>query len=321
MTYETSGYQDTTRARTPCEGGPLSGSVTLMRRGVLVVLTSSLVVGCGQSPETTSTAELVFDAAGAVVSGCVTEHEPGRDYFPAKARVQDAELFRISYHGSYKLLDIDAAGAPGDTARYLLVQCGTPVPEGHEDRTLVRVPAARLAVTHSYLQEAIVLLGAVDRLVGVQRAEYAAAPEIRSAMESGAILPVGAGHHTDIEVISALEPDAVVVYEPFYAESTMLTELGVPVIPSSDGREPTMLGATEWMMVVAALLNREADMERILDETRSRYQALADHVRDVEHRPHLRRRATLSRLLVPAGWSGELGEAHRRRGRPLRAVG
>ncbi len=242
--------------------------------------------GCGRAPAPEAEASApAFDASGAVVSGCVESYDPGRDYFPVKAEPVDAELFRLSYQGSYKLLDIDAAGAPGGTARYLLVQCGTPVPEGFDDRTVVSVPARRLAVTHSYLQEALVLLDAVDRLVGVQRVEYAAAPAIRAGLESGAILPVGAGHHTDIELISALDPDAVLVYEPFLAESGMLTELGVAVIPSSDGREPTMMGATEWMSVVGALLNREADMARVLEETRERYRALADRVRDVERRP------------------------------------
>ncbi len=262
-----------------------AGTATVGTRALLVLGCVLTTVGCGQAPPQPIENALVVDESGAVVSGCVNDFEPDRDYFPAEARLQDAELFDVTYHGSYKLLDIEAVGAPGGVARYVLVQCGTLAPPEHADRVRITVPARRLAVTHSYLQEALVLLGAVDRLVGVQRAEYAAAPEIRAGMEAGTILSVGSGPHADVELITALETDAVLVYEPFFAESTALLELGIPVLPVSDGREPTMLGATEWMMLVAVLLNREADMTRILEETRGRYHALAERVRDVPERP------------------------------------
>ncbi|MEM7417498.1 MAG: ABC transporter substrate-binding protein [Gemmatimonadota bacterium] len=263
---------------------PICSRMRGVRAG-LVAVGALVSASCGSAPQIESDQSLVVDEVGTVLSGCVDEFDARRDYFPAKAELEDAELFRLTYHGSYKLLDVDAAGAPGGVARYVLVQCGAPLPAEHADRIHITVPAQRLAVTHSYLQEALVLLGAVDRLVGVQRAEYAAAPEIRAGMAAGEILAVGSGHHADIELISALEPDAVLVYEPFFAESDRLLDLGIPVIASSDGRETTMLGATEWMMLVASLLNREADMAQILEETRGRYAALAERVSDIEDRP------------------------------------
>jgi len=245
------------------------------------VVLASFVGGCGR-PQPPGEGALHADGSS---RECAEPFDPARDYFPEPAEIAEATLFRVSYHRSYKLLDVDAVGVPGGVARYLLVQCGAPLPPEHTDRTPITIPARRLAVTHSYLQEAIVLLDAVDRLVGVQKTDYAAAPEIRAAIEAGTVFPVGAGHHTDIELISALDPDAVLVYEPFHAESTRLIDLGVPVIPSSDGREVTMLGATEWMQVVAILLNREAEMNRILAETRARYRELAERVADVDGRP------------------------------------
>ncbi len=253
----------------------------MLRRSCAAAFLAVVAWGCGR-PQPPG--EGALQSAGADTE-CAEPFDPARDYFPETADVTEAELFRVSYHRSYKLLDVDAVGVPGGVARYLLVQCGAPVPDEHADRTAITIPARRLAITHSYLQEAMVLLGAVDRLVGVQRTDYAAAPEIRAAIDAGSVFPVGAGHHTDIELIAALDPDAVIVYEPFHAESTRLIDMGVPVIPSTDGREATMLGATEWMQVVAALLNREADMNRILADTRNRYAALADRVADVVDRP------------------------------------
>ncbi|MEO0947516.1 MAG: ABC transporter substrate-binding protein, partial [Cyanobacteria bacterium J06641_5] len=63
--------------------------------------------------------------------GCVADYDPAADYFPAKVRVERALGFAVEYGPNYKLVTVKQPW-PGaqQEFRYLLVQCGTPVPEG-----------------------------------------------------------------------------------------------------------------------------------------------------------------------------------------------
>jgi energy-coupling factor transporter ATP-binding protein EcfA2 len=101
-----------------------------------------------------------------LVHGCIDRFDPGTDYFPDKAAVEDAVNFSVTYQRSFKVVDVRTAAA-GSRERYVLVQCGAPAPSPQGDLAgaqVVRVPIASLysaSTTHMALlaaQEPAVLL-------------------------------------------------------------------------------------------------------------------------------------------------------------------
>ena len=63
-----------------------------------------------------------------ITAGCVERVDPAADYFPDKVAIEDASTFSVEYRKSYKVVTIKEVYAGGPGERYVLVQCGTPVP-------------------------------------------------------------------------------------------------------------------------------------------------------------------------------------------------
>jgi len=53
--------------------------------------------------------------------GCVDTVDAAADYFPDKVTVEDAVNFSVTYHRSYKVVDV-RSGVTGSRERYVLVQ-------------------------------------------------------------------------------------------------------------------------------------------------------------------------------------------------------
>ena len=71
-----------------------------------------------------------------------------RTIFPDKAELQYAESFSIEYFDNYKVVTVHTPW-PGaqEAVQYLLVQCGTPAPEGYDGVQRITVPIRRLAAS------------------------------------------------------------------------------------------------------------------------------------------------------------------------------
>jgi len=43
--------------------------------------------------------------------GCIDTFDAAADYFPDKVTIDDAVNFSVTYHGSYKIVDVSTAGS------------------------------------------------------------------------------------------------------------------------------------------------------------------------------------------------------------------
>src|ERR1051325_10727185 len=71
--------------------------------------------------------QVALAAASNLTHGCIDRFDPQVDYFPAKAAVEEARGFSVTYHRSYKLLTV-AARSEGPAELSVLLQCGAPRP-------------------------------------------------------------------------------------------------------------------------------------------------------------------------------------------------
>jgi len=119
-------------------------------------------------------------------------------------------------------------------------------------------------------------LGLLERLVGVETADYIYNSEVLTRLESGDVVRVGGGPELDLERVVALQPDLVFVSAlgPDEAALRRLSSAGIPVVLLSDWREQCPLGRAEWLKLFGALFNRNQKAEEIFAERAERYEQL-----------------------------------------------
>ena len=70
----------------------------------LVTLLGGALAGCASSAASSSTTPTTTGESGAMgtldTNGCVTDYQPGVDYYPVKSEIKYATNFSISYHDS-----------------------------------------------------------------------------------------------------------------------------------------------------------------------------------------------------------------------------
>jgi iron complex transport system substrate-binding protein len=213
---------------------------------------------------------------------CVTDFDPAVDLFPDKSEVEYASGFSIEYANHYKILTVSnpwPGATEADSSQYVLVQCGTPAPEGFDEATVIEIPAARMiAMSTTYLPH-IVQLGLLDRLVGVDSLMFANTPEVIARGEAGELVEIGFGSTVNVEVTLDAEPDLVMTFgsgSPDFDAHPVLIEAGIPVVLNGDWTETTPLGRTEWIKFTAAFFNAEAQANEVFGEEAGRYLALAE---------------------------------------------
>lgn len=211
---------------------------------------------------------------------CVETYDAGTDYFPAKAEIEYADGFTLEYFDSYKVLTITRPylGAPeGEAFQYLLVQCGTPAPEGFDSVPVIEVPIdSAISMSTTQLPH-FVTLDILDALVGVDGGFYVSTPEVLEKYEAGELAEVGFGSDVNAEI--ALDTGADIVFgyasgAPDYDAYPKLAEAGLLTAINAEYAEISPLARAEWIKFTAAFFNKEAEAEAYFDEVASEYEAL-----------------------------------------------
>jgi iron complex transport system substrate-binding protein len=224
-----------------------------------------------------------------LTADCVTAFDPDTDYFPHKTQADYAVGWQVTYFNHYKVLDVYTpwpGAGPDDAFQYVLVQCGTPAPEGYDDALVIEIPAGEIvSMSTSYLPH-IVDLGLVDRLVGLDSFGllYASSPAVLELVEAGSLADVGTGSNVNVEVMLDLDPGLVLTYgsgSPEFDAHPVLLDVGVPVVLAADFVETVPLGMAEWVKFVALFYNLEAEANALFDARAAEYEALAALARDV----------------------------------------
>ena len=228
---------------------------------------------------------IVLAAPAAGRAECVEAFEPEADYFPYKAELLHAESFSIEYFGHYKRVTVHTPW-PGaeEPVRYLLVQCGTPDPGGHEGAQRITVPVRRFAALSTTQLPHLELLDRLESLVAVSDIEMVHSAGVNQRFDAGHIAEIGHGAGVNLELVLELETDLVMTVasarSPYNAHP-VLEQAGVAVAINAEYTEPSLLGRSEWLKFTAALFNAEALAEERFAGIEARYRGYAELARDV----------------------------------------
>ncbi len=212
---------------------------------------------------------------------CVETFDAEADYFPAKAEIEYAEGFTVEYFGSYKVVTVTRPylGAPESEAfRYVLVQCGTPAPNGFDDVPVIEVPIdSAISLSTTQLPH-FTTLGILDALVGIDSGFYVSTPEILEKYEAGELAEVGFGSEVNAEVAINTGADIAFGYAsgvPDYDAYPKLEEAGLQSAINAEYAEFGPLARAEWIKFTAAFFNKEAEAQAYFDAVAEEYEALA----------------------------------------------
>ena len=234
-------------------------------------------------PEPAPTEESVEEPASEpptvnLTDECVTDYQEGVDYFPQKASIEYTSGFSIEYFNHYKVLTVPTpfSGAEaGET--YVLVQCGTPIPDGFEDATLIETPINRfVSMSTTYLPH-LVELDVVEKLVAIDSAGFISTAEIRAKSDAGELAEIGFGAEVNVEVTLEVEPDLVMTFASGLADfdaHPKLREAGIAVALSADFLDTSPLGRAEWGKFIALFFNKEEAAKVWFSNVASQYETL-----------------------------------------------
>lgn len=254
--------------------------ITKIRPVFLVLTAIAILFGCAApaaptfAPTPNSTPVLSRPESN-IRNGCVQQFDSSADYFPEKAKLTQATGFSVEYFKNYKLVTVltpyrDAQ----EKFQYVLVQCGTPAPTGHDNAQIIEVPIKSIVSMSSRYLPLLKALDLYDSLVGIDSAEGVYDPEITQMAKDGKLTEVGTGAEVNIEQAISLNPDLIMTYAGRQAQSNAhpkLLEAGLKVAINAEYMEVTPLGRAEWLKFVAVFFNQEAAATRHFDAMAAKY--------------------------------------------------
>ena len=256
-----------------------------MKRFITLVILFSLLTSVALSAQAQAD-----NPSGNLTDGCVDSYDANVDYFPDKVSVEYAHNFSVEYFNNYKLVSMLPWTGADSQMQYLLVQCGTPIPEGYDDVPTFEVPMHRFVSMSTSILPHLSEQNLLDRLVGVDTTLFTSNQDVIDGVADGSITEIGGGGtggEINFELLLSLEPDLVMAQE-FYAGGTTLSQLqdaGIPAVLNSDYADTSPLGQAEWGKYVSLFFNTEAAANATFDQVSGDYHALAELAADVETRP------------------------------------
>lgn len=212
--------------------------------------------------------------------GCIPEgqFDPSVDYFPEKVDLQYTDNFTVEYFNNYKLLTVETPW-PGATesAQYVLVQCGTPAPDGFLDEQIISVPVMSIVTMSTSYLPFLDNLGLLDRLVGLDDDSFVYNPSVLEMSAEGKLTMLGYGSGVNVEQALDLAPDLVMTYSAGFAEydaHPVLIQAGLKVVLNAEWMDTSPLGRAEWGKFMAVFFNKEAESNAQFDQTVQQYNDL-----------------------------------------------
>nr|MBN1229345.1 ABC transporter substrate-binding protein [Anaerolineae bacterium] len=220
--------------------------------------------------------------------GCVEEYVEGFDYFPEKTSFDYAQGVTVEYFDNYKVVEVLTPWQfAEETITYVLVQCGTPVPED-VDGMVIEVPVSTVISMSTTFLPALDGLGLIDQIVGLDSFAYPYNPAVLERAASGDLVEIGSGSLVNVE--AALEADPSLIFTtgsgiPDYDAHPTLIEAGLPVAIVGDWVEGTPLARAEWIKYIGLFYNLEQEASRIFDEIATDYNGVLELVSGIEEKP------------------------------------
>ncbi len=216
--------------------------------------------------------------------GCLTDFQPGVDYFPNKVEAVYAEGWSVRYQGHYKVLTVEPVPNVQNARQvtYVLVQCGAPSPDLSGDLAgahVIPIPAGSFwTASGSGWFVALETLGLYDTVLGanVRATGLDYLPNINRRFEDGLAIPARASN--SFEPILEAAPELFHVAFS-YDLTDQARELGLNAVAYNSYWEPP-LGSAEEIKFVSLFFNAEARANEVLDPVIVKYEALRQHVAD-----------------------------------------
>lgn len=207
-----------------------------------------------------------------------------KDHFSTKLSIEHAIGFQLIYHDHWKELQLYRHyNDQADTIRFALVPKGETAPKGYQNNRILRIPLNRVATvstTHLGMFEA---LNAMPQLKGIEAAKYVSSNEIKRKITEGKIFELAPSGMLNVEKVVAEKIEVLMgVGYPNAQNNTYqnLENAGVPVLLNAEWQEKTLLGRAEWVKMLAALLNKEAEVTKIFDDLERKYNEVLTQLED-----------------------------------------
>ncbi|MCA0457480.1 MAG: ABC transporter substrate-binding protein [Chloroflexi bacterium] len=222
---------------------------------------------------------------------CVSTFDANTDYFPEKVTVDTASGFDVEYHNNYKIVTVNTPwqGAE-EPLTYVLVQCGTPAPEGIEATATIEVPVNSVVSMSTSFLPHLTSQDLLDKVVAVDSALYTSNEAIVAGVADGTIAEIGGGGggtEADIEKLIDLEPE-LVLSQRFSADDTVypaMQQAGLPVVIDADFLDATPLGVAEWGKFISVFFNTESIAQEAFTGVNTRYEEVATLAKNAETQP------------------------------------
>lgn len=241
--------------------------------------------GAVDSGAGSSTGEIVADACA---DGVGSNNWAQGQGFEHRVELEFAQNFVVEYGPTYKIVTIDSPwqGAQ-EVFRYLLVQCGTAVPQGYDDHQVIQIPVASVAALSTTVLPRLDRLGVVERVVAIEDTALVNTPSVRARIDAGEIVAVG-GVEINVEPLLDVDPDIIWAFaygDPQFDMHPKLVEVGLPVVLIADYMEPTPLARAEWLKYYALFFNLEAEAEAQFAQIVEDYLTMAQTAQAIENKP------------------------------------
>jgi iron complex transport system substrate-binding protein len=207
---------------------------------------------------------------------CLESYDPALNYFPDQVSSDYAVEWDVEYFSNYKVIRVNTQ-VSGVNETYVLVQCGTPVPEltgALEGAIPFEIPIQRLWEGGGGTYAAIEALGIAETLIGVTYIDAGMryVPSVYSHAVASNLPQVNYGESN--EPIVAAQPDLYVQYE---GDEDRLgkRDVGIPVV-HYDPFSESPLGSAEQVKFLSLFYNLEARANTVFAPIEARYLALRD---------------------------------------------
>ncbi|MBV6624716.1 MAG: ABC transporter substrate-binding protein [Rivularia sp. (in: Bacteria)] len=245
-----------------------------------VACVALLIIACNNtsiSPEISNTSD----------ETCVQNYNPNQDYFPEKATVKYARGFSVEYQNNYKIVTVKNPWQDAKTSfKYVLVECGTPAPEGFKETEIITVPVNTVASLSTTHLPHLAKLKVVDKLVGISNLKIVNTPEVVEKIKAGKVVELG--NNVNVERLLELNPNLVTTYgtgNPQTDSHPKLLEAGLKVVINAEYMENTPLGRAEWLKFTSTFFNQEDIAEKEFNQIVSKYQKIAAKTKSIGKRP------------------------------------
>ncbi|HEY0054650.1 MAG TPA: ABC transporter substrate-binding protein [Pedobacter sp.] len=211
------------------------------------------------------------------------------DLYPEKVKLKYAKNFSINYFGTYKVVNVrNYYGGQIDTLQYLLVDKKHPIPKGYPNAQIIRTPVKSFVNMSSMHIAMTSFAESANSIVGLGSFKYVSSPVVRQNIKAGRVQEVGLDGSMNNELIISMKPDVVMVMGNTAAKFSRyqtLTGAGIPVLSNFEWLESTPLARMEWVKLMAALVNKEALVNKKFNQVEKEYFKLVQVGKKAKTRP------------------------------------